>query len=178
MPASIGPETLLETPIERRKFFSWVILGWGLFFAAVAGLVALVGRFMFPNVLFEPEMTFKVGYPDEYKMGQVDTRWKEKYGIWIVRNEEQIYALSTVCTHLGCTPNWLENDRKFKCPCHGSGYKISGINFEGPLRGLWKDSELSWRRTVRSELTKRKSFNRKKESGPILNPISRFSPSQ
>jgi cytochrome b6-f complex iron-sulfur subunit len=43
-----------------------------------------------------------------------------------------IYALSTVCTHLGCTPNWLEAEQKFKCPCHGSGYYKSGINFEGP----------------------------------------------
>ena len=39
---------------------------------------------------------------------------------------------STICTHLGCTPNWLEAENKFKCPCHGSGFYMSGINFEGP----------------------------------------------
>ena len=50
----------------------------------------------------------------------------------IIDNDEKIIALSTVCTHLGCTPNWLETDRKFKCPCHGSGFRASGINFEGP----------------------------------------------
>jgi cytochrome b6-f complex iron-sulfur subunit len=33
---------------------------------------------------------------------------------------------------LGCTPSWLEGERKFKCPCHGSGFYITGINFEGP----------------------------------------------
>jgi cytochrome b6-f complex iron-sulfur subunit len=43
-----------------------------------------------------------------------------------------ITAISTVCTHLGCTPNWLEADQKFKCPCHGSGFYPSGVNFEGP----------------------------------------------
>ena len=43
-----------------------------------------------------------------------------------------VYALSTVCTHLGCTPNWLEAEQKFKCPCHGSGYYKTGVNFEGP----------------------------------------------
>jgi cytochrome b6-f complex iron-sulfur subunit len=37
-----------------------------------------------------------------------------------------------VCTHLGCTPNWLEGEQKFKCPCHGSGFYKDGINFEGP----------------------------------------------
>jgi hypothetical protein len=40
--------------------------------------------------------------------------------------------LSTTCTHPGCTPNWLERGKKFKCPCHGSGYKITVVNFEGP----------------------------------------------
>ena len=49
-----------------------------------------------------------------------------------LRDDEMITALSTVCTHLGCTPNWLESDRKFKCPCHGSGFRSTGINFEGP----------------------------------------------
>jgi cytochrome b6-f complex iron-sulfur subunit len=43
-----------------------------------------------------------------------------------------IYAIKSVCTHLGCTPNWLEAEQKFKCPCHGSGFYKDGINFEGP----------------------------------------------
>ena len=46
--------------------------------------------------------------------------------------QQQIFALRTVCTHLGCTPNWLEAEQKFKCPCHGSGFYKDGINFEGP----------------------------------------------
>jgi cytochrome b6-f complex iron-sulfur subunit len=33
---------------------------------------------------------------------------------------------------LGCTPNWLEAEQKFKCPCHGSGFYMDGVNFEGP----------------------------------------------
>ncbi|UCE04206.1 MAG: Rieske (2Fe-2S) protein [Candidatus Latescibacterota bacterium] len=89
-------------------------------------------RFMFPNVLFEPAMTFKAGFPEEFSVGSVDERFKEKYGVWLVRNDDGIYALSTVCTHLGCTPNWLSNESKFKCPCHGSGFYMTGINFEGP----------------------------------------------
>src|ERR1700682_358362 len=95
-------------------------------------------RFMFPNVLNEPPQQFKAGFPNEYGMG-VDERWKEKFAIWIVRVPEDetvhaagFYALITVCTHLGCTPNYLAAENKFKCPCHGSGYRVSGINFEGP----------------------------------------------
>ena len=44
----------------------------------------------------------------------------------------KLVAISTICTHLGCIPNWLGGENKFKCPCHGSGYYMSGINFEGP----------------------------------------------
>ena len=116
----------------RRQFLSWFTLAWVSFVAATSGALSLVLRFMFPNVLFEPKSTFKVGYPDDYEVGIVDERWKNKYGVWIVRVNEGIYALSTICTHLGCTPNWLQTENKFKCPCHGSGFFKTGINFEGP----------------------------------------------
>ena len=33
---------------------------------------------------------------------------------------------------MGCTPRWLAAENKFKCPCHGSGFYKSGLNFEGP----------------------------------------------
>lgn len=116
----------------RRKFLSWFVLAWVSFAAATGGALSLILRFLFPNVLFEPKSSFKAGFPDDYEVGIVDERWKEKYGVWMVRAAEGIYALSTICTHLGCTPNWLDTEQKFKCPCHGSGFYKTGINFEGP----------------------------------------------
>jgi cytochrome b6-f complex iron-sulfur subunit len=104
----------------------------------VTHLMWLLGciRFMFPNVLVEPPTKFKAGLPEDYAPGQVETRYKAEHGVWIVRHEYegqgQICALKAVCTHLGCTPNWLETEQKFKCPCHGSGFYKDGINFEGP----------------------------------------------
>jgi cytochrome b6-f complex iron-sulfur subunit len=93
-------------------------------------------RFMFPNILREPPSRFTVGTPDKFPPGQVDERFKAANGVWIVNAEyngqQQIVALKSVCTHLGCTPNWLEAEQKFKCPCHGSGFYKDGINFEGP----------------------------------------------
>jgi cytochrome b6-f complex iron-sulfur subunit len=89
-------------------------------------------RSLFPNVLFEPPQSFKAGFPGEYNVGEVDTRFKDGFGVWIVRNPEGFYALIAVCTHLGCSPNWLAAENKFKCPCHGSGFYMSGVNFEGP----------------------------------------------
>jgi cytochrome b6-f complex iron-sulfur subunit len=91
---------------------------------------------MMPNVLVEPPSKFKIGPPTDYGMGTVATKWKSQFGVWVVHTEyngrKMIYALASVCTHLGCTPNWLGGEQKFKCPCHGSGFYITGINFEGP----------------------------------------------
>jgi len=123
----------------RRSFLSWVTLAWVAFTASMLASLTATARFMFPNVLFEPPPTFKAGFPNEIQIGQVDERFKQRFAVWLVRAAYDewgmasgIYALSTVCTHLGCTPNWLEAEQKFKCPCHGSGYYKTGVNFEGP----------------------------------------------
>ena len=124
------------SPLVSRR--AWMGLAWGSFTAASAAALAATGRFMFPNVLNEPPQQFKIGFPEEYAPG-VDERWKNQFGVWIVRTPSDIvqeasgfYALISTCTHLGCTPNWLSAEFKFKCPCHGSGFRPTGINFEGP----------------------------------------------
>jgi cytochrome b6-f complex iron-sulfur subunit len=119
--------------LSRRGFMKFSLpVGWVAFSAACAsGLVAST-RFLFPNVLFEPPQAFKAGFPGEYNVGEVDTRWKDAFSVWIVREAEGFYALIAVCTHLGCSPNWLAAENKFKCPCHGSGFYRTGVNFEGP----------------------------------------------
>ncbi len=118
--------------ITRRSFISWLAVGWIAFAAGTGGAVMSFVRYLFPNVLFEPPTSFKAGYPDDFLVGRVDERYKNKFGVWIVRNTEGFYALSTVCTHLGCIPNWQPAEKKYKCPCHGSGFYKDGINFEGP----------------------------------------------
>jgi cytochrome b6-f complex iron-sulfur subunit len=124
------------SPLLNRR--QWMGLAWGAFSAASAAALAATGRFMFPNVLNEPPQQFKIGLPTEYGVG-VDERFKDKYGIWIIRTPDDIvqhaagfYILISTCTHLGCTPNYLSAESKFKCPCHGSGFRLTGINFEGP----------------------------------------------
>jgi cytochrome b6-f complex iron-sulfur subunit len=135
----VAAKAAKEQIAERRAFlFGLSALAVG--FAASAATYALwtLGsiRFMFPNILREPPSRFSVGTPDKFPPGQVEERFKAQFGVWIVNAEyngqQQIFALKSVCTHLGCTPNWLEAEQKFKCPCHGSGFYKDGINFEGP----------------------------------------------
>ena len=121
-----------ESKMNRKSFLTTLSVGWVAFAAATGGFLTVLVRYLFPNVLFEPPQSFKIGFPEDFEPGKVDLRFKKEYNVWIVRDDEKITALSTVCTHLGCTPNWQETDRKFKCPCHGSGFRSTGINFEGP----------------------------------------------
>jgi len=127
---------------EDRRGFLEIAMGsfMAMGFTALSvtgGLFTLgLARFMFPNVLAEPPSRFKVGFKEGFPSGKVETKFVPQYGVWVVNGEfqgqQQIYALKTVCTHLGCTPNWLEAEQKFKCPCHGSGFYKDGVNFEGP----------------------------------------------
>lgn len=125
--------------VARRSFLSWSALGWIAFTGANAIGGGILLRFMFPNVLFEPPQVFKAGKPEDYEPDKPDERFKQAYGVWMVNltndvidNRKCMVALSTVCTHLGCTPNVLLSEQKIKCPCHGSGFRFTGINFEGP----------------------------------------------
>jgi len=135
-PKPAPPKPAAAANTGRRGFLaalfgSWFAVAWVSMGAAIAGMVLGTVRFLFPNVLSEPPNKFKVGFPADYEDGKVVERYKDQ-NAWIVKYQGKIYALSTTCTHLGCTPNWLDTANKFKCPCHGSGFYITGINFEGP----------------------------------------------
>jgi cytochrome b6-f complex iron-sulfur subunit len=128
----LAPFILIANLLGSAYAAAWTML------AATTGIATLAtARFMLPNVLTEPPSKFKIGSPADFDLGTVATKLVAQYGVWIVhtdgyKGKNLIYALISVCTHLGCTPSWLEGERKFKCPCHGSGFYITGINFEGP----------------------------------------------
>jgi cytochrome b6-f complex iron-sulfur subunit len=124
---------LVWEPKELHRRDWMLVVSWSLFaVSSLLGTIFYIVRFLFPNVTYEPPLQFKAGLPTEFAPGRVDERFKAAFGTWIVRDDGGLYALSTVCTHLGCTPNWLDGEQKFKCPCHGSGFRKTGINFEGP----------------------------------------------
>jgi len=122
--ASIGPEDS-EVNQQRRR------LVWSAVAAFLVAWFLAFFRFFLPRTLFEPATSFKIGYPEEYGLG-VDTKFQQKYRIWVDRTPDRIFVIYARCTHLGCTPDWKPSENKFKCPCHGSGYDSEGINFEGP----------------------------------------------
>ncbi len=54
-------------------------------------------------------------------------------GFFIVRRGNQLFALSSVCTHRHCLVG-VEPDHSFLCPCHGSTFDPTGHVTEGPAR--------------------------------------------
>jgi len=116
--------------LEPQGFFhsTWLGTIWIFSLATFLGFI----RSAFPRILFQPASTFKAGFPSDYTLGEVSEKYIPEFRVWIIREDKGIYAIFAKCTHLGCTPRWLAAEDKFKCPCHGSGYYRSGLNFEGP----------------------------------------------
>lgn len=49
---------------------------------------------------------------------------------FIGRDEGGLFALSAICTHLGCTLG--RSGEGVACPCHGSRFAADGTNLAGP----------------------------------------------
>lgn len=155
--------------LERREFFKYITVGWTFFVMAVTGGLSLVLRYFYPNLNFEPEMDFIAGSPVDYSNG-VDERYKAMFGVWMVKQDGKLVAFSNICTHLGCIPNWQQAELKFKCPCHGSGYYMNGINFEGPAPRPLERYKISLMPDGKIKVDKTKVF--RQEKGEWDNPDS------
>jgi cytochrome b6-f complex iron-sulfur subunit len=137
----LAPGAPPEGQYTRRDFL--VLLGWGWLSAALGGFSLSLVRYLFPNMLYEPNPTFKAGKPDEYPLDQgkdtVSLRWQTSQRVWVVTRQNGIYAFEAKCTHLGCTPRWVPDSvddqgrmGRFQCPCHGSNFNIDGDVIAGP----------------------------------------------
>ena len=160
----------LPTPTRRSILRSIFGSALGLGLAALAtttGLwTAAVARFIAPNAGNRPATRRKIGTPEDYPPGSVETKYKDSLGVWVVhaayRGRQQIFALRATCPHLGCVTFWDPGAQKFRCPCHGSGFQKDGLNCEGPAPralercaiGLADDGQLEIdpNRTFREEL--------------------------
>src|SRR5262244_4674223 len=123
--ASVGEEN-----VTRRRLLSFV--GWTSFASFLGGITLASLRFLFPRILYEPLLEFVAGRPEDYQVGEVSTRMLKEQRVWVVRNEQGLYTLIAICTHLGCTPIWHPTEDRIKCPCHGSNFWGEAKMGEGP----------------------------------------------
>ena len=117
----------LEPPsVSRRSFLSFASLA--SFFAAIGVALAGVLRLPRPTVLPGPVRRYKIGNPEDFPVGS-ETRL-EKENVFVFRDDQGIYAISAVCTHLGCIV--AQSEQGFACPCHGSKFDRRGDVVGGP----------------------------------------------
>lgn len=114
-------------PCSRRDFLQY--FGWAATLGTMGGVTVGSARFMFPNILYEPSKSYKIGRPQDYPEGVTFVPDKR---IFVVSYEGRYKALSGICTHLGCTVSWVEERTRYECPCHGSIFNDRGINIAGP----------------------------------------------
>lgn len=130
--STLVPEASRSVPpgnaVTRRDFLNEMTIGA----LGIAGLGSVVVTYQFfsPNVLFEPATTFRAGNPDLYPIHSVTFLLDQQ--VYIVRMPEGFYAVSAVCTHLGCVTQWKPDADMIACPCHGSKFKANGTKIEGP----------------------------------------------
>jgi menaquinol-cytochrome c reductase iron-sulfur subunit len=126
----------------RRQFLSRLS---GVVVAA-AGVVSAwpLFRSLVPNFVYEPPKKFNIGNPDRFPEG---VTYVEDRRIYVFRESGSFYAISGVCTHLGCSVKFSPYKKRqeqtvrkhsfaslgeFHCPCHGSKFYGEGTNFAGP----------------------------------------------
>lgn len=112
---------------QRRDFIK---AGVGSLLLAGGGAAVFGYEFLSPNVLYEPSPVVNAGRAARYAKGSVTA--DPQAGIYIVHSDEGIYALSAVCTHLGCLTVWKADSGTIACPCHGSKFRTDGSKIEGP----------------------------------------------
>ena len=148
----------------RRQFL--LLMGTlGAVGATIFGSIEAI-KFLFPAATNDAPLEFKTPFTFEDLTGGVTADGKAMVGatvrsitadrVSVVVDDAGIYAVYLVCTHLGCTPNYVTNvtggsgvndsvaqargirtgaekiPNGWACPCHGSRYFIDSTNFYGP----------------------------------------------
>jgi cytochrome b6-f complex iron-sulfur subunit len=117
-----------EEKPTRRDFF--VQVGVGACAVAAAGSAIVTLDYLEPKVLFEPSTKFVAGSPLDFADGVV--RFNKEKKAYIIGSGNGIFALSAVCTHLGCITRYKSDEKVIACPCHGSRFDLEGHVVHGP----------------------------------------------
>jgi Rieske Fe-S protein len=125
-PDAERPSRLAPEPVPRRDFLGLAALGS----AGAAFLFAAIGMLRLPKaaVLPSPSKRFRVSIPESLAPGEPFL--PPGRSVALFRDPEGVYALSIVCTHLGCVVK--QTREGFDCPCHGSKFGKDGTVIKGP----------------------------------------------
>lgn len=122
----------MKPKLGRREF--WDTFAFGSFWTAIGTAVLGMVKLPKPGVMPEASSRVKLGRPHAWPPG-VALALADK-NLFVFGDAEGVYAISAVCTHLGCIVNRTAEGR-FECHCHGSRFDAEGRPRAGPApRGL------------------------------------------
>ncbi len=127
MSTDIDTSPRFQRPVERRDFLGLAAL-WSACGAFIAALLGAL-RLPMPSVLPESSRRVKLGPAEQFRGVKVTPF--PNLRLWVFSDDKGLYALSAICTHLGCTVT-LREEGGFDCPCHGSRFNAQGKNIYGP----------------------------------------------
>lgn len=113
-------------PMPRRDFLGLAALG-----SMIAAFVfSVFGMLKLPKAAVSATLSkkFNVTLPDTLLEGEAFI--PPGRNVAVFRDGEGVYAISTICTHLGCIVK--ASGTGFDCPCHGSGFEKDGTVRKGP----------------------------------------------
>jgi cytochrome b6-f complex iron-sulfur subunit len=121
--------------LDRRRFF--VAAGNAAIGIAAFGSLGVTLDFLSPKVLLELPKRFAVGTLASMQPNSIT--FDAEHRLIVIRDiQGYFYALSAVCTHLGCIVEWKEmgipghSEGVIACPCHGSVFSKTGNVIRGP----------------------------------------------
>lgn len=132
--------------LSRRQFF--LRLGNTAVAVTIVGGGTVGLKYLWPNVVLEPPARFLAASLEDLVPGSV--LFDAKRRVFLFRAKAgYLYAISAICTHLGCTTTWKPDgipghpEGVIACPCHGSIYSDKGDVLHGPAPRALDRFELS-----------------------------------
>lgn len=117
----------LEPEAMPRRDFLGLAAWWS---AAAALLFAFLGSMRLPKAAVLPSASkkYRVRFPASLGSGHAFVPSGRSVALY--RDDNRVYAISTICTHLGCIVKPVDDG--FDCPCHGSKFARDGAVLKGP----------------------------------------------
>lgn len=126
-------EKMPETASRRRTFIQWLWIGLGG--VAVFEFFLLVLSFLKPGKQEDfrdnGDNIIDAGPIEAFKPGTVTAFVRGRFYL-VCHEKGGFLALSSKCTHLGCSLPWNEEAKQFICPCHSSKFDITGDVLSAP----------------------------------------------
>lgn len=121
-----GPQQSLDASVSRRALLRWGI--GGMLGGALAAALRAIWHFLTPPLPTPRSMPVVVPAAASLPVG--GRLYVAEARAFVLRDETGFYALSAVCTHLGCLVQ--EAGPGYACACHGSRFDAGGAPLGGP----------------------------------------------